>query len=130
METSPKPTRIQSEVTRLQEMCEQFLNRNPEDENGMQLCGTVVPEVERWRAQALKEVEGEGITSTTYTALANEMASGESLAWAIYDDFQDIFAKIIVRQFDHIHVLMNETGVEDPNPPETHKCWPPGSVCH
>ena len=122
-------TPIQHEVGRLQEMADDFVIRFPAMKEAKELAGEIVPTVERLRAQALEEIKEGGISSETYNATASAMARGEDTAWSAYDQTGDSEAKIICRQFDHIHILMNQT-VDDPAPPESHKCWPPGSVCH
>jgi len=129
---SVKPTRIQTEIGRLQDMCDTISTVFPQSELAGELANTLVPELERLRAIAKKEVDGEGITSATYNAVASQMAEGHDTGRALYNELpgDNNEAWIICQQFDQIHVLMNETGVENPNPPESHKCFPPGSICH
>jgi len=128
-EVAAKPTPIQHQVARLQTMCDHYFNINPENELAAELAGTIVPELERARAQAQKEIAGDGITSETYQAVAGTITSGENRSRSMYDATLGDEEWIIMTQFAHVHVLMNETGVEDPSPIESHKCFPPGSIC-
>jgi len=98
------PTQIESEIERLQEVVDV-------------LADTLVPALETLRATAKAEIDKGGITSETYNAVSTKMAEVEKQTL------------ISFRQADHIHILMNQQ-VEDPAPPEGHKCWPPGSNCH
>lgn len=97
-------TQIQEEIARLQEVSDS-------------LSGTLLPELERVRAIARKEIDTGGITQATYDAVAAQMAEVEKQTL------------ITFRMADQIHILMNQA-VDNPAPPEQHKCWPPGSVCH
>lgn len=130
--TETKPTRIQMEIGRLQEMCDEILADFPKSVIADSLSGDIVPEMERLRLIAKREVDGDGITSAAYNALQSQMTLAHNAGWDLYDELpsSNPEARIICEQVDHIHVLMNESGVENPNPPESHKCFPPGSVCH
>ena len=97
-------TQIQEEITRLQEVSDS-------------LSGTLLPELEKLRAKGKKEVDTGGISQETYDAIAAQMAKVEKQTL------------ISFRMADQIHILMNQQ-VDNPAPPEIHKCWPPGSICH
>lgn len=97
-------TQIQEEIERLQDVSDG-------------LSGTLLPALEVLRATGEEEIKLGGISQTTYDAIAAKMAEVEKQTF------------ISVRITDYIHILMNQQ-VENPAPPEAHKCWPPGSVCH
>lgn len=126
-----KPTRIQKEIGRLQEMCEEILADFPESKIADDLDSGIVPEMERLRLIAKREIDGDGITSAAYSALQSQMTLAHNAGWNLYDELpsSNPEARIICEQVDQIHVLMNETGIQNPNPQEIHKCFPPGSKC-
>jgi len=130
-EISETPNRIQMEIGRLQGMCDVISASSPESNSADVLATDIVPTLERWRAVAQKEVDGDGITSATYNALQLQMTLAHNAGWDLYDELpnRNPDARIICEQVDQIHVLMNETGVKNPNPLESHKCFPPGSEC-
>ena len=129
-EEKPKTTRIQDEIVRLQGMCDKILLDFPESESAASLARTIVPDLEPLRAKAKKEHDSGGITEETYSAVQAQMTLGHNVGWDLADELPgNLKARIITQQWDHIHVLMNESGIENPHPPESHKCFPPGSEC-
>ncbi len=122
-------TQIQSEVARLQVMADDLFKLLPQSANASKMSCSVVPNLEAIRAKARRELDSpEGLSQETYDAVSNAMTDGENLGWDIVFKEVETYgeraaAKLLCRQFDNIHIMMNHT--EGVPVPENHKCWPP-----
>lgn len=119
---------IQTEVARLQVMADDLFAIFSDSKIAENMAKATVPNIEVLRAKARRELYfEEGLSQETYDALSAAMTSGENLAWDIYENTeseeQRAAAKLVCRQFDNIHIMMN--AIEGVPVPEGHKCWPP-----
>ena len=116
-------TQIQDEIARLQVMANDLLTALPKSEMAKRMAGIVIPDIEILRAAARAEIEGDGLSSESYDVLSSAMTAAEELAWAIDRADQLPESKLVCRQFDNIHIMMN--ALDGLPVPESHKCWPP-----
>lgn len=119
-------TQIQGEVARLQVMANDLVTELPLSANAARLAEVGIPNVEDLRAIARAEFDESGaVSSASISALSKAMGGGEDAAWGIiFDeaktDDQKAAAKLVARQFDNIHIMMNAFLTT-----EGLKCWPP-----
>jgi len=114
------PTEIQIQVGRLQEMVDAVVSIFQDSKEASELATTTIPNIESLRAKAKSELDENGSISTeTYSALSTAMVAGEDVAWELDRKFADS-TKLVCRQFDNVHIMMNKYGL---------KKWPPGSTC-
>ncbi len=121
-------TEIQIQVGRLQDMADAVVTAFPKSKAADELAETAIPNIESLRATAKSELDDTGEVSTeTYNALSAAMLGGEDSAWGLDREFADDKTKLVCRQFDNVHIMMNKViGIPLP---EGLKCWPPGSTC-
>lgn len=122
-------TQIQTEIGRLQEMADVIVAAFPESKAAKNLAARTVPGLESLRIAAKKELDDTGaISSETYSGMSAAMGSAEDEAWKLHGDYVHDSTKMVCRQLDSIHIMMNE--IPGLPVPEGHiKCWPPGSDC-
>lgn len=121
-------TQIQDEVARLQIMANDLKAARPQSKSAARMADTIVPNIEDLRALARQEIDDDGmVTTATFNTLSAAMTEGEDVAWEIDRKHKLSTSKLVCRQFDNVHTMMNE--IEEVPQQESHKCWPPGSTC-
>jgi len=116
-------TQIQDEIARLQVMVDVLASELPDSENADRLAQTLVPNLDALRAKAEREMDEGTLSSETFNAVSDLMGAGEDTAWSIERVAQTMQSKLVCRQFDNIHIMMN--ALEGLPVPEGHKEWPP-----
>jgi len=119
-------TQIQGEVARLQVMADDLVKVLAISKAVARLAEVVVPMIEDVRAIARAEFDESGsISGENITNVSKVMTNGEDTIWDILrsdttNDENWEAAKLVSRQFDNIHIMMNAFLTT-----EGLKCWPP-----